>query len=313
MDGLDAKLLLLFDDIYRTRSVTRTAESLGQSQPTISIWLGKLRAHCNDPLFVRTSAGMAPTPRADDLIAAVRATLELMRQISGEPPGFDAPTSRRRFRICTMDSSHVVLLPKLLAQVHTSAPNVEIEIDNISPDTAKALESGDADLAVGYIPWLDAGFYQQTLFTQGYACLARIGHPRINRTLTLKQYRSEAHLVVTPSGTGHGTVDRALGEQQVERRILLRLPSYLGLATILATTDLIATVPRQIGEALAQTGTIRLLECPVPIAPYQVKQHWHERYHRDPGNRWLRSVFSDLFADGTRHRFADGTRRDFND
>ena len=305
MDGLDAKLLLLFDDIYRTRSVTRTAENLGQSQPTISIWLGKLRAHCNDPLFVRTSAGMAPTPRADDLIPAIRATLELMRQISGQPVGFDPATSQRQFRICTMDSSHVVLLPKLLAQVHASAPNVQIEIDNISTHTAKALESGDADLAVGFIPWLEAGFYQQTLFSQGFACLARKAHPRIKHTLTMKQFRGEAHVVVTPSGTGHGIVDRALDEQHVARRVTLRLPSYLGLGTILATTDLIASVPRQIGDALARPGAIRLFECPVRIPAYQVKQHWHERYHRDPGNRWLRAVFSELFADGARRDFTN--------
>ncbi len=58
----EPKLLQLFDVLYQCRSVTRAAEQLGQSQPTISIWLARLREQLNDPLFVRTPGGMAPTP-----------------------------------------------------------------------------------------------------------------------------------------------------------------------------------------------------------------------------------------------------------
>ena len=61
----DLKLLQLFDVLYSTRSVTRAAEQLGQSQPTVSIWLARLRKLLNDPLFVRTPAGMQATPRAE--------------------------------------------------------------------------------------------------------------------------------------------------------------------------------------------------------------------------------------------------------
>ena len=39
----DARHLVLFDEIYRSQSMTRSAEKLGLSQPTVSIWLGKLR------------------------------------------------------------------------------------------------------------------------------------------------------------------------------------------------------------------------------------------------------------------------------
>ena len=39
----DAKFLRLFEEVYRTYSLTRAAEHLGQEQPTVSIWLGKLR------------------------------------------------------------------------------------------------------------------------------------------------------------------------------------------------------------------------------------------------------------------------------
>ena len=32
------------------------------------------------------------------------------------------------------------------------------------------------------------------------------------------------------------------------------------------------------------------------LPSYQVKQHWHERYHNEPGNMWLRGVMLQLFA-----------------
>src|SRR6266545_6836094 len=85
----DARMLVLFDEIYRTQSMTRAAERLNLSQPTASIWLAKLRRHWHDPLFVRTSAGMQPTPRADALIGPAREALALLRGLSGDESTFD--------------------------------------------------------------------------------------------------------------------------------------------------------------------------------------------------------------------------------
>src|ERR1700748_2102918 len=81
---LDVRWLRLFEQIHATRSVTRSAEVLGQSQPTVSIWLGKLRERLGDPLFVRTADGMLPTPRAQALAAPVRGALRALRE-SAEP------------------------------------------------------------------------------------------------------------------------------------------------------------------------------------------------------------------------------------
>ena len=106
-DLFDAKLLRLFDLLHHTGSVTRAAEELGLSQPTVSIWLSKLRTQFNNPLFVRTSKGMQPTPRADALIGTVRTALESFRQLSESEPIFNPAISDRRFRICMTDASHI--------------------------------------------------------------------------------------------------------------------------------------------------------------------------------------------------------------
>jgi DNA-binding transcriptional LysR family regulator len=192
------------------------------------------------------------------------------------------------------DASHITLLPRLLAHVRAQAPLVRLEAARIDNDTGRALQSGDADLALGLVPGLESGFYQQTLFAQDWVCLANPRHPRIGDTLSLRDYRDEAHIGIV-SGTGYQLLDAALKRRHVERRVLLELPGFLGLAAIVSTTDLIATLPRQIGETLAQVGGLKVLASPVPIPAFTVKQHWHARYHDDPGNRWLRSVCAALF------------------
>jgi len=291
---LDAKLLRLFDVLYTTGSVTRSAEILGQSQPTVSIWLQRLRQDLRDPLFVRGPNGMQPTPRADALIGTARQALEALRRLSAWQSSFDPATARRRFRICMTDASHVTLLPAIFSHVRDIAPGVRIEAAQINADTGRALQSGEADLALGFIPDLESGYFQQALFPQDWVCLANRAHPRVGETLSLEEFQAESHVVIA-AGTGHQLLTAAVRGLKLDHRIALELPGFLGLPAIIGTTDLIATLPRHIGETLAGFYDLRVLACPVEIPGFTVKQHWHARYHHDEANRWLREVCAELF------------------
>jgi len=291
----DARMLVLFDEIYRTQSMTRAAERLDVSQPTASIWLGKLRRQWHDPLFVRTSAGMQPTPRADALIGPAREALALLRGLSGGAQAFDPASAQRSFRICMTDASHITLLPRLLAHVRAVAPTMRLHVVNITAATAHLLETGEADLALGFIPGLEAGFHEQRLYVQDFICLVSVQHPRIGAALTARAYKDEAHIGIL-SSTSYPMLQNALKRQGIDRRVQLELPGFLGLAAIVSSTDLIATVPRTIGETLARTGSIRVFPCPVRVPTFMVKQYWHARYHHDPGLRWLRGVCAQLFT-----------------
>ncbi|MDE1166143.1 MAG: LysR family transcriptional regulator [Pseudomonas sp.] len=290
----EPKLLQLFDVLYNTRSVTRAAEQLGQSQPTISIWLGRLREQLHDPLFVRTPTGMAPTPQADALIGPCREVLESLRRLTAWESDFVPATAQRRFRLCVSDASHITLLPQLLEHLRKQAPGIRLEAARIDGNSERALESGEADLAVGFVPWLGAGMYQQVLFPQDWVCLSSATHPRIGAALSVQTYCAEGHVLVS-AGTGQKLLEAGLARMAVERRIILELPGFLGLGAIIGTTDLIATLPRHIGETLAAMHHLAVHDCPVAIEGFSVKQHWHARYHLDSGNRWLRGVMLALF------------------
>lgn len=302
----DARHLVLFEVIYGGASLTRAAEELGLAQPTVSIWLAKLRRQLGDPLFVRTAEGLQPTPRADALIGPVRDVLALLRGISGSPAAFAATASDRLFRLAMTDASHITLLPRLLQRIRVDAPGVRLEVVPISAQTPRALESGDADLAIGVVAGLEAGFHELVLYAQDFVCLVSARHPRIGATMTARTYRDESHVGVL-SAASYATLRTSLSKERVERRVVLELPGFLGLATIVADSDLVATVPRHIGETLAASGTIRVVPCPVRIAGFTVRQYWHDRFHRDPGHRFLRSLCAELFT-GAGARAGGGRR-----
>jgi DNA-binding transcriptional LysR family regulator len=306
LNPLDARLLSVFDEIYKNRSVSRTAEALGLGQPAVSIALGKLRQQFADPLFVRTAAGMKPTPLCESLVAPVREALEALDRVLGQRLDFDPTRSTRCFRLCMTDISQLVLLPGLWARLRRVAPGVQIEVLPLSGQTAGQLEAGEADLAIGFMPQLEAGFYQQALFRQDYVCLVSTAHPRIGESLSRAQFEAEEHATVSTSGTGHLIVERELARQGVSRRVVLQIPNFVAVAFVIEQTDLIITIPRRLGEVLAGRGQYRCLPVPVPLPEYTVKQHWHERFHRDPGNRWLRSVIAELLSEGGPVRAQEG-------
>ncbi len=296
MAKFDLEWLPIFVEVYKTRSVSRAAERLGIAQATASIALNKLRSHFSDRLFSRTSRGMEPTTKAQNIYPELQEVLARLEKARGASRTFVAAETERWFRICMTDISEIVLLPKLVNHLRQTAPRVHIEAEKISNATPRRLESGDVDLAIGFMPDLETGFYQQTLFQQNFVCLAAAAHPRIRSKITRRAFLEEGHIVVTTSGTGHSIVDKVLAKNGIDRHVVLRLPSFLGIARIVAQTELLAIVPRLLGETLVSQERIRLLGPPVALPSYGVKQHWHERFHADPGNVWLRRTMAALFA-----------------
>lgn len=300
MAKFDLDWVSVFVEVYKTQNVSRAAERLGIAQASASVALNKLRAHFDDRLFSRTSRGMEPTPKAQLLYPELSEVLARLEKARGSRSVFVPAETERLFRICLTDISEMVLLPTLLNHVRRTAPKILIEAEKISVDSPRRLESGDVDLAVGFMPHLEAGFYQQTLFAQDFVCLAAADHPRIRSRLGKRAFQAESHIVVTTSGTGHSIVDKTLAKHGIERRVALRLPSFLGVARIVARTELLVIVPRLLGDTLVTQEPIQLLEPPVPLPPYAVKQHWHDRFHADAGNAWLRRAIAELFAGGPR-------------
>jgi DNA-binding transcriptional LysR family regulator len=299
MAALDIKWLRVFVEIHRTRSVSLAAQRLGMAQARASGILAKLRRHFGDPLFARTSQGMEPTPYADKIYPDALQCCDRLAVPDRYRSVFDHSSTPRHFRICMTDISEVIVLPLLVDKLGRVAPGVTVEIERISVESQRRLESGDLDLAVGYMPDLEAGFYQQTLFRQGFVCLAARSHPRIQGRLTRELFSREGHVVVISSGTGQVIVEAEYARKKIRRNVLLRVPSFLGLGSIVATTELLTTVPQMLAEVVAANEAVTIHPTPIALPSYEVKLHWHSRYHADPGNVWIRNLIAGLLCKGT--------------
>jgi DNA-binding transcriptional LysR family regulator len=146
-----------------------------------------------------------------------------------------------------------------------------------------------------------SGFHRAHLFDDRCVCLLRAYHPVIRRRLTRKAYLAASHIVVEPPGRGPGLVETAL-PQHLKRQVSVRLPHFIAVPMILRRTDHVTTAPSYVTRAFGDLENIRSLPSPFDVPPLHVAQYWHERFHRDPGHRWLRDVIRMLFA-------APGTRR----
>lgn len=290
----DLNLLRVFAAVYAERNVSRAASVLGLTQPAISNALIRLRRSCDDSLFERTRAGMEPTALAQQLIGPVREGLGLFKNALESPKGFDPPRSERRFRLLMSDVSGAVILPGLMRVLANEAPGIGIEAIQIPlAQYVAALEQGHADLAIGNLSFLRAGFLQQRLFTTSYCCIARRGHPEIGKRFGLEQYLGMQHIAVS-GGNADPLVDHELGRKRRHRKVHLRVTHYHAAVDIVAATSLIATLP----QVAVRSTEVQTLAVPLKLPRSNVRQFWHRRTNQDPGHRWLRAVMARISLTG---------------
>jgi DNA-binding transcriptional LysR family regulator len=297
------ELLPIFAAVYRQRSVSLAAIELGVSQPMASNALRKLRTVFNDTLFTRTGVGMLPTPLADELARATHSAMAALDACVINARQFDPATAERTFTIAMTDIGEVVFLPALTEHLRRHAPHVNVRTLHLNTaQTREALQTGRADLAIGYIPELSTGTFQQRLFDVRYVCMVRTGHPQIKQNISRKQFLAALHVLAVAEGTGHHVVEEQLLKLGLADRIAVRLPSFLALPFIVARSDMVCTVPLPLAQAFDQlvagsnTPPVRVLDHPIDLPKLTIRQFWHERYHRDPINRWLREAVFGLFV-----------------
>ena len=293
--SVDLNLLVVFDAMARHRSVNRTAEAIGLSQPATSAALARLRALFDDALFVRAGAQMEPTPRALELAPAVRRVVEAIQSEILQPAGFDPATAQRAFTLLTPDIGEVAFLPGVLRRLRQEAPQVRLHaVSKPRTAAAAALEAGEADLAVGFFPDLQkAGYFQQALFKTSYVCIACAHNEAAGSRMTLKHYLAARHIVVRPDGREH-FLDRFLEDKGWHRQVMLELSHFMSLLALLPGSDFVATVPQDIATVVGRHVALKTITLPFRPPQIQVQQYWHRRMQDDPANRWLRGVFYEV-------------------
>jgi DNA-binding transcriptional LysR family regulator len=297
---LNLRELRILNALLHERSITRTAQLLATTQPSISKVLRHLRAQFADPLFVRNGHAMQPTTKALDIADQLRALLDAADGLRASAGTFDPRQSDRTFSLLLTDVGMIRFLPPLIARVAVVAPRVMIRaIPLDSRQFELKLEAGEADLALGAFPKAARHLRRQRLYFDGYVTVVRKTHPRLSALRSRAGFLAERHILVTASDTGHaahGAVQRVLASQISSANIMLRVPSFIAAAIVTAETDGLTTLPANLAKRVAAPLGLVAFETPVTLPRIEILQYWHERYHRDAAHRWFRSVTSDLFG-----------------
>ncbi len=293
--SLDLNLLVVFDAILKDGNITGAARRVGLSQPAMSNALARLRKTFDDPLFVRTNKGMQPTPHAQLLAAPIQRACELAISALEISTKFDPSTAHNTFRFYMTDIGEAVFLPKLIHAITQRAPGVKLKLLRIPEHGEQAaMAAGDVDIALGFFPDLQAGFFQQRLYSDGFVCLVRADHPQVQDRMSVEQFESMRHAVIAGEGTGHeAAIQRAVAKHRLH--VSLTLPHFMALPLIVSQTDHVVIVPRRLALAFRGHANLRIVESPIKIAPFEIKQHWHERYHHNPANQWIRGLIAEVF------------------
>lgn len=300
INTVDLNLFLVFQAVYQTRSVTLGGDRLSMTQSAVSNALKRMRERFNDPLFVRTTEGMVPTPFADLLIGPIEAGLLQFTQAIEYASVFDPLASDRTFRIAINDIGQLVMMPSLLVAARHRAPGVRFETVDASSlgEAGQRMQHGQIDLAIGSWAQMGPAFYQQRLFDETFVVLMHHGHPLAASGLSFDAYMGADHITYSPSGATDWALQQTLKRTGVvsQRTVVLTAGHSLGLSTMVATSDLLLTVPQRLAQAMTAARTdLRVLPAPFDVVPFQIRQQWHERFHRDTGNRWLRELVFELF------------------
>jgi DNA-binding transcriptional LysR family regulator len=297
LTGIDLNLLVALGALLEERSVTRAGRRLGLSQPAMSHALARLRELFDDPLLVRTQRGLAPTPRAEALGVSVAAALADLQRALSAGEEFDPRSSTSTFCLAASDYSETVLLPGLIERLATRAPGVSLDVRSLGELPVAGLESGRIDGVVGpAFMELPESMYRQPLFEDDFVCIARRGHPEIDGTLSMDAFLRARHAVTTMRPGTRAALDEVLAARGACRNVALRVPHFLVAPLAVAHSDLISTVARRVAAAVAAPLGLQVLPHPCPPPPFGIVQIWHERTHRSPAHRWLRSLLAETAA-----------------
>lgn len=308
--SVDLNLLVYLDVLLRTRNVTRAAESLGISQPAMSNGLQRLRKLFSDPLLVRTSKGMSPTERALALQPVVREIVASVEKAVEPDKGFEACHSDRVFRISVSDYSESTLMPRLLRQLRSDAPNITLDILTPSDVTFDDVERGNVDMVINRFDDLPQSFHQKTIWRDRFSCLLSKHNP-IRNCFTLDNYLEASHVWVSKTGMGIGVgvepgasqqlgwVDDALANLGKARRIRVFTRHYQAAMQLAELRDLIVTLPSKAANLMSGHPSVVILPPPFDIPEIELKMAWSPLLQHNPAHQWLRRLIARVATDLT--------------
>jgi DNA-binding transcriptional LysR family regulator len=295
--SIDLNLLLVLHVVLEEQSATRAARRLHVTQSAVSNALARLRELLQDPLLVRHSRGLAPTPHANALRPQLARLVQDATAVFEPPQSFAPQQSTREFRIAGADYCGVTLLPRIFELLQTRAPLATLQLLPIEQLMNGGL-ARDIDLHIGMPPNVPKGAHSQALFEDEFVCLTR-KEANSRARMSLKEYTAHAHIRVSVLNTTSDPIDRVLSERGLTRRIALTVPHFSVVPHVVAQTGAVATISRQLALSFASDARLAIRAAPLAMYTRALRMIWHPRSAADEGGKFLRALVKEA-ADSLR-------------
>jgi len=297
--GIDLNLLAAFDALASERNVTRAAVRVGVSQPAMSAALSRLRTLFNDPLFIRSAQGLLPTPKARELAKPISQALQQIEAALLPKRHFEPAGSAITFTLGLSEYPAFVLLPLLTKALEKQGPELSLSVHAIgNRDSAvDLLDAGTIDAAIGVPPTqAENRILTRSILRDEFVTIVRRNHPALKDGMDMRTFLELKHVLVSPEGDGHGLVDQALAYLGERRTLALTLPQMFAAPSVVAQTDMVATVMKRVAHNSQVWQKLVAFAPPVALPECGYDLMWHRRNDSHPAQRWLREQIAALAA-----------------
>jgi DNA-binding transcriptional LysR family regulator len=294
LSAIDLNLLRVFDAVFEERHVTRAAKRLALTQPALSNSLARLRRLLKDDLFVKTPDGVRPTERAVRLAGPVRDALALIERALA-PEQFAPEQSTRVFRIAITDYAAAALLPNVMDRLHRAAPGIALRMTPYQSERVLLdLERGEIDLGVGGFARSTDRFTTIDLMRESpLVAVSQTSRFARQTKLSLDDYVSLRHMLVSPFGDASGYIDDKLAALGRARSVSLTVNQFLLAMRLVGPGDLAVILPQSLALEAAREHDLKLFQPPTELSAIELvtQMIWIAPRGADPAHGWLRELF----------------------
>jgi DNA-binding transcriptional LysR family regulator len=291
MSAVDYNLLRPLRALLEERSVTRAAERLHVSQPTMSTLLSRLRAHYDDPLLVRRGNEHVLSPLGERLLAAVPQVLAEADEVFRLQSRFDPVTSARSFAVAGVDYAIARVAPALTRIAEREAPNVRFEFPvvdsalvNALPDSMRRIDA--AILPHGYVsngPHID-------LPQERWVCLVD-GASGMPENPTADELLTRPWVQNLTMREGANPARRQLQFRGIEISVAAVTPHFFVMPSLILDTDRVAVVPEGLARmVITMHPRLRVVFPPLDLEPVRDAFWWSAGREHDVEHVWLRDL-----------------------
>jgi DNA-binding transcriptional LysR family regulator len=163
------------------------------------------------------------------------------------------------------------------------------------------LEARTIDIAVLPQREVPPRFVARSLYEEDFVVAMRKGHA-FARNPSLSAFSQADHLLVSLNGDPHGFVDDLLAKRGLKRRVALTVPSFMMALAHLASSELIASLPRRLVQHHGARFGLIAAELPLKRKPDAIRAITTKAALMDTGVSWLIEVVVECTQDQPRLR-----------